>query len=363
MKDIIRASAWAGFAELVTELGGDADSILAEAGVDRRMLANPDLYMPMKKFIACQTIAAERLRRKDFGLLMGQRQTTSVLGALSIAIANATTPREGVTVASRFLHIHNPTAILTLSRIPRTSCDLLSCRAQLSDDTASEQNDERMLSTVHRVLKQLVGKTYVPVEVTFTHAPLSPMAAYRKVFGVTPKFSQRSMGITIERSQLDVWRPGASAQLRETAEALLMRLARPNEKTYSQSVASMARGLLIGGEFTPEQAAGALGLHARTLQRRLKEEGSSFEKIKDETRREWAETLLSQPALPLTQIADILGYADSSAFTRVCRRWFGEAPRHYRVRLSTRRNEQLAPRVSRVNSFEASLRARRRAEV
>lgn len=363
MKDIIRASAWAGFADLVTELGGDADLILAEADVDRRMLADPDLYLPMKKFVASQAIAAQRLRRKDFGLLMGQRQTTSVLGALAIAIANAATPRDGVSMASRFLHIHNPTAVLTLSRIPRTSCDLLSCHAQLSDDTAREQNDERMMSTIHRVLKQLVGKTYLPVEVTFTHAALSPMSVYRKVFGVTPKFDQRSMGITIERSQLDVWRPGASAQLRETAEALLIRLARPNDKTYSQSVASMARGLLISGEFTPEQAAGALGLHARTLQRRLKDEGSSFEKIKDEARRDWAESLLSQPAVPLTQIANILGYADSSAFTRSCRRWFGEAPRHYRLLLSARRNEPATPRVSRVNSLEANLRARRRAGV
>ena len=212
-------------------------------------------------------------------------------------------------MASRFLHIHNPTVVLTLSRIPRTSCDLLSCHTRLSDDAPREQNDERMMSTVHRVLKQLIGKTYLPVEVTFTHAPLSPLSTYRKVFGMTPRFNQRSMGFTIERKQLDVWRPGASAQLRETAETLLMRLAGPNEKTYAQSVASMARGLLISGEFTPEQAAGALGLHARTLQRRLKDEGSSFEKIKDEARRDWAESLLSQPAVPLTQIANILGYA------------------------------------------------------
>ena len=363
MKDIIRASAWTGFAELVTELGGNPDSILAEADVDRRMLGDPDLYLPMKKFVACQAIAAERLQRKDFGLLMGQWQTTAVLGALSIAIANAATPREGMTLASRFLHIHNPTAMLTLSRIPRTSCDLLSCHSHLSDDAGREQNDERMMSTVHRVLKQLVGKTYLPVEVTFTHAPLSPMAAYRKVFGMTPKFNQRSMSFTIERKQLDVWRPGASAQLRETAEALLMRLARPNDKTYTQSVASMARGLLISGGFTPEQAAGALGLHARTLQRRLKDEGSSFEKIKDEARRDWADSLLSQPAVPLTQIANILGYADSSAFTRSCRRWFGAAPRHYRLQLSSRSKERSAPRVSRVNSLEANMRARWRAGV
>jgi AraC-like DNA-binding protein len=135
----------------------------------------------------------------------------------------------------------------------------------------------------------------------------------------------------------------------------------PRERELTRSVESMARSLLRGGEFTPEQTAGALGLHARTLQRRLREEGSTFEQIKDAARRDWAEQLLAQPSVSLTQIADMLGYADSSAFSRSCRRWFGEAPRVYRTRL-TAGPQKPRSRTSRVNSLEANLRARRRAD-
>lgn len=358
MREIIRASAWGGFAELVASLGGDAHEIFAAAQLDPRLLADPERYLPLKQFIACQAVAAEKLKRKDFGLVLGQSQSMSVLGALSIAIVNAQTAREGIGIAARFMHVHNPAFQMTLSPMPRTNCEFLACAVVLRDPARREQNDERILSNLHKSLRKLGSDAYRPKAVWFMHAPISAMSVYRRVFGVTPLFNQPSMGIAIERSVLDSWRPGGSDQMRAVAETYLAQLASPRETQYSQSVASMARSLLRGGEFTPEQTARTLGLHARTLQRRLREEGSSFEKIKDDARRTWAEALLVQPSVSLTQIAEMLGYSDLSALSRSCRRWFNEAPRDYRARLARKR----PVRTSRVNSLEANLRARRRAE-
>jgi hypothetical protein len=126
MKEIIRASAWAGFADIVKELGGDPASILAAAQVEVSALEDPERYLPLRAFIDTQTIAAEKLGRLDFGLLMGQRQTMSVLGALSIAIINSPTAREGIEIAARYMHIHNPAFVMTLAPMPKTSRDFLS---------------------------------------------------------------------------------------------------------------------------------------------------------------------------------------------------------------------------------------------
>src|SRR5690606_11023178 len=130
-------------------------------------------------------------------------------------------------------------------------------------------------------------------------------------------------------------------------------------KVFTKRVTTMARSLIKGRECTREQTAKALGVHARTLQRRLKDEGTSFEKIKDNVRREWAERLLLEPSVSLSQIAQMLDYADSSTFSRSCRRWFGEAPRTYRLRMTSARTKAkpTAPRASRVNSLAANLRA------
>ena len=74
MREIVRASAWGGFRELVRELGGDPDEILAAAHVDTPALSNPDRYMPLRAYIDTLEIAAERLGRPDFGLTMGAPQ-------------------------------------------------------------------------------------------------------------------------------------------------------------------------------------------------------------------------------------------------------------------------------------------------
>lgn len=235
----------------------------------------------------------------------------------------------------------------------------MSCDVKLRDAARREQNDERILSNLHKALGQLGGGVYSPASVHFTHARISPMSVYRRVFGIAPLFEQPVMGIGIERSVLDRWRPGGSEQMHKIAETFLASHGGPLGTGFTKSVASMARSLLRGGEFTPEQTAKALGLHARTLQRRFRSEGSSFEKIKDDARREWAESLLVQPAVSLTEVAQMPGYADSSAFSRSCRRWFGEAPRTYRARLAPKRGARTGARVSRVNSLAATVRALR----
>lgn len=76
----------------------------------------------------------------------------------------------------------------------------------------------------------------------------------------------------------------------------------------------------------------ALLLSQRTLQRRLQEEGTSYQQLLDDTRRELAEQYLGQVDLTLLEVAYLLGFADPSNFFRAFRRWFGETPGEYRGR-------------------------------
>jgi AraC-like DNA-binding protein len=364
MREIVRASAWGGFREAVEELGGDADEILAAAHVDVAALADPERYLPLRAFVDSQEIAAGRLGRPDFGLIMGGRQNMSVLGALSIAIANSTTPREGIEICARYLHVHNPALTMALAPVPRTTREFLDMNLELRRPVRREQNSERMLASIHKALRQLGGANYRPSQVWFMHAPMSPMAAYRKVFGVTPLFNRPRMGISLERAILDARRPGGSPQLRQIAETYLRQLSPPRQRSFAIRVAGVVRSLMRGKECTPEQTALALGIHPRTLQRRLQAEGVSFEKIKDDVRRQIAESLLAQSSVSLSQIALMLDYADSSAFSRSSRRWFGEAPTMVRKRLVAGKPtlSQPPPRGSRIKALETQQIARSKRE-
>ena len=84
----------------------------------------------------------------------------------------------------------------------------------------------------------------------------------------------------------------------------------------------------------PAALAEALHVSERTLQRRLQEEGSSFQQLLDDTRRDLAVQHLAQPDLAPLEIAYLLGFADPSNFYRAFKRWYGVAPDAYRGRLA-----------------------------
>jgi AraC-like DNA-binding protein len=83
-----------------------------------------------------------------------------------------------------------------------------------------------------------------------------------------------------------------------------------------------------------EEAAARLNLSARTLHRRLAEEGSSFRAIKDALRRDLALARLAKSSVPIAVVAAELGYADPSAFYRAFVEWTGMAPAHYRRKIT-----------------------------
>jgi len=84
----------------------------------------------------------------------------------------------------------------------------------------------------------------------------------------------------------------------------------------------------------PEVADMAQQLHLseRTLKRRLQAEGTSYQQLLDQVRQRDAMKLLGNPALPIAQVAEAVGYADPANFARAFAKWTGLSPRDWRTR-------------------------------
>ncbi|MCY1179300.1 HTH-type transcriptional regulator VirS [compost metagenome] len=115
--------------------------------------------------------------------------------------------------------------------------------------------------------------------------------------------------------------------LRQHTEALLARL--PSEGLRARVVALLG-AQLARGEPDRGALAAALGLSERTLQRRLADEGSSYQQLLNDTRRHLAERHLEEGRLPIAEIAVLLGYSEPSVFFRAFRQWTGLTPGEYR---------------------------------
>ncbi len=101
----------------------------------------------------------------------------------------------------------------------------------------------------------------------------------------------------------------------------------PPPNDFSASVEHLVRLALLERRPTIDYVRRRLALSARSLQRRLAEEGDSFEGIRRRVVLAKAETLLAARETPITQIAYELGYSDAAHFSRAFAAWTGESPR------------------------------------
>jgi AraC-like DNA-binding protein len=150
------------------------------------------------------------------------------------------------------------------------------------------------------------------------------------------RFNAPANALLFARADVTLPLPTAHAELAEIHDRVacehLQRL--DPAQTCHRARAMIIRHLQDGEPRRPKIAT-LLGMSERTLQRRLAAEGTSFQRLLDDTRRELAQHYLDQRGVSLADTAYLLGFSEQSSFFRAVRRWFGRSPRHYRTRLIT----------------------------
>lgn len=180
------------------------------------------------------------------------------------------------------------------------------------------------------------GVDIPPNEVRFQHAAPIDGAEYQRIFRCPVLFEQVDNALVFPKRLLATPLGQADAQVRLMLDAYADRLL--GEIRQGRSVLDSAR--LELSRQLPEmgaglqQIAGRLALSPRTLQRRLREAGLSFNQLVDETRQQLVLHYLRDPALELAQIAFLVGFSEAGSLARACRRWTGQSPGEYRRQLS-----------------------------
>lgn len=101
---------------------------------------------------------------------------------------------------------------------------------------------------------------------------------------------------------------------------------------FHARVHAVVRQFLGSPNCRNDWTAARLKLHPRTLHRRLAAEGTSFQRIKDEIRRDALRYYIQQTNMDFSHISEILGFAEQSVMTRCCRRWFSASPTGLRLK-------------------------------
>src|SRR5205823_10929739 len=103
------------------------------------------------------------------------------------------------------------------------------------------------------------------------------------------------------------------------------------QKNLNEQAKAILKQLLAGQRPAIQDLARELHLSTRTLQRRLTEQGISFQRVLDEARRELAHHYLLHSSRELNETAYLLGYEDANSFFRAFRQWEGTSPGQWRM--------------------------------
>lgn len=331
MGSLIRATNMWGFGDLARELGGDPERLQARFGITPAAEFEEDAFVPFEAFVRMLEASATELACPDFGLRLSRWQGLDILGPVAVIARNAPTLQDGLEAIARYLYVHSPA--LKMEVAAHTAGSDLKFIYELTELTLVQlrQGYELSMANGVRIVRLLGGPGAGPAAISFLHEQLGPDAAYAEALGCPVRFGQTWCGVELSPSLAGKRIDSADPETRRIAAKYLESQYPPSAATLADRVAELTRRLLPTSQCSAEVIADQLGMHPRTLQRRLAAEGARCQDIIDRERRDQAARYLADPRFRLSQIAGLLGYAEQSTLNRSCRRWFGKTPRELRA--------------------------------
>ena len=183
------------------------------------------------------------------------------------------------------------------------------------------------LSALLHLINKIIPHPIFPKQTTFRHAKPLHVKAYQSIFGDNILFDEVENALFFDKTQL-------AMQTSYDNPYLLSVFEKEAEQSLGMSVHGSLKEEVLGyiliatGELdvSLESVARKIGMHPRTLQKKLKEEGASFVTLLGEVRQKLATHYL-QKGLDTPTIASYLGYAEPSPFLRAFKKWYGVSPK------------------------------------
>jgi AraC-like DNA-binding protein len=330
--DALRQRAWTqrvgglvALPQLIFRLGGEPGAVLLEAGLERSALDRPDDRIPYAALARVLECAAKATGCDHLGLLAGRLIHLSDLGLVGELVRSSPTVGRALEALTVYQHLNSEGGMAFL--LKRGDYVDLGYAPYVAAGTGVAQVCDGALAATMNVMTELCGPAWKPYEVFLPHAKPSDVAQHRAFFKVVPRFDAESSALRFPARDLARAVPSANPQALRRAEQAARSAGAPE---FMQQVYRGLRRLMLENRHSGDDLAHLLSMHRRTLNRRLKAEGTTFQRVLDEVRFDIARQLLLDSNAHLDDIAATLGYAAVTPFMRTFRRWSGTTPGHWR---------------------------------
>jgi AraC-like DNA-binding protein len=329
-----RATALIGLREIVRDSGSDILPFLDRMHIDREALRDVDQIISFRSYCGLLELLAQELPLPHLGLEITRRSPPEypILGPM-VMIANLVDDlHETLDFGLRYWALQ--TNGHTMQLLKNDKPGLITLR-HICDPFVlpARQVHELSISILVAVARIMVGGNRCPHLVRFQHRKPDVEGPYEEIFGCPIEFGAEHSEVIFDETYLKLKTSGRLKIIRPLAHYLInLRMERMqiSDRSLSTAVTLLIPTLFGSGKSNATFIAEALNMSAKTLQRQLADEGTSFSTILDDVRHKLAVQMLSQSDVPVGRIALLLDYSSSVPFTTAFRRWEGVAPLAYR---------------------------------
>lgn len=309
--------------------GVEAADILRQEGLEH--LLEPDGAERVVVSTAHQFLQLAQAATGDpcFGINYGKHLHPTSFGALGIALLSSIDLTDFCT---RLCHYYEVIATNHSLHFEQTEGQAwLEIRSEVSelDPEVSRAIINAIMSFVLKYIRDMSNGEYVPPKIEMMAAKVEGTEQrYFECFGVWVIFSADKNALYFDPSELHTPLPAGDASLSDFNEKLVEEYLRRTKKhDLSLRVYDALLQALPSGNVTKETIADRFGMSLTAFHNQLDKAGTSYQQLLDEARRELAK-IYFEKSMSITDVSYLLGYSDSSNFTRAYKRWTGKAPSH-----------------------------------
>ncbi|WP_312165327.1 AraC family transcriptional regulator ligand-binding domain-containing protein [Phenylobacterium sp.] len=325
---VIHSGFLEGAAPLIRELGSDPEGLAVTCGLPPEALTDGSLVLPGPAVFDFLERAAEACAAPDFALQMAARRGgLHMLGPVWVVMRTASTVGEALAAGASNLAFRMTAISAQISQeVDAWAVELDSAAARERD----VQGMEFCLALVTLQMRAWLGSGWRPLTTQFRHSAPQDRHAHTAIFGHTIQFEQDRNAIVFDPAAWSTPLPSDDRRASRVLSEALQWEAILEGENLPRRVTQALRAGLPRGRIGLADVALDLGMPCRTLQDRLRRSGATFHDLLDAVRIELAVRYLCSSALPAYRIAELLSFADSSAFSRFVKHRTGRSPRDVR---------------------------------
>ena len=316
----------------------DRKELLAALGIDIEAPVDPSIMVSDADYYQfLETIARTDPEALDLSLRTGASMRCDEYGAFGLAWKSAPNLRGSYLRAARYARV-----LTSVSRYEVRDGDdgvWMLLHREGERRLGLRLSNEATVASVAAISQEATSRPFVPLAVHFKHAAPESAARHEQFFGCAVQFGSDRDGLLVSAETAatanQVGDPAIARFFDRHLDSEISKLE--PEVALDHRVRIEISQRLSEGVPTVSDIASTLGMSARTLQRRLSEQGRSFQTLVDEARRQLAEKLLKQTRYPLMEVAFLTGFSEQSAFHRAFKRWAGQTPRSFRIQFGGKR--------------------------